>query len=105
MARLVQPTYYSLRDFAMILLMTLAMLREANAVALKSDDVWIERADGQSCIFIFVEMSKTDQCRNGHTIVLGETPSSAICPVRWISLFVRFRDSLPVFFTVHYGSW
>lgn len=37
MARLVQPTFASLRDFVITLLMTFAMFREANAVALKSD--------------------------------------------------------------------
>jgi len=82
----------------MILLMMVAMLRECEAMALETADVWLDLVEGGLCLFVFVEVSKTDQCRNGHTIVLGASPLTSICPISWFMAYALSRDSRAVFF-------
>ena len=91
-------TFVGIRNFFMILLMMVAMLRECEAMALKTADVWLELVDGELCLFVFVEMSKTDQCRNGHTIVLGASQLASICPISWFIIYSFSRDINAVFF-------
>lgn len=103
LASLVTPTFDSVQDFFMILLMMTCMLRESEAVNLSSEDVWVEVVDGQRCLFAFVQISKTDQCRNGHTIVVGQAKLRQICPVHWFYAHSKTRTStMPFLF--HRGT-
>jgi hypothetical protein len=61
--------------------MFVGFLRESEAMALGEDDVWEEVVGSATILFIFIEKSKTDQGRAGHTVVLEASPVSPVCPV------------------------
>ena len=97
MASKVEASFSSIRDFFMVLIMTLGFLRQSEAVELKTDQVWIEEmVAGSKVLFIFVETSKTDLLRKGHTIVLEQAQKKKIDPVRWFELLLKSRNQLPV---------
>ena len=79
------------RDIFMMLLMTTAMLRESEATNLKDTDVWIERKDNIDVLFVFIEKSKVDQTRVGHTVVMGTATDPLICPLAWFLRLGRFQ--------------
>ena len=64
MATLVTPSFVHVRDFFMILLMTVCMLRESKAVALLADDVTLEFMGGAWCLLVKVIV----QTRKGQDI-------------------------------------
>lgn len=99
MAANVSPTFKSVRDFFMILVMMVCMLRESEVVMLKPSDVWVQLVEGARCLFVLVETSKTDQCRNGHTIVVAEATHRPICPIHCFYALSRFRSpAMPFLF-------
>ena len=63
MATLVKPCFLHVRDYFMILLMTVCMMRESEAVALLATDVTLDVHDGAWCLVVMVQMSETDQER------------------------------------------
>ena len=91
MATLVTPSFVHVRDFFMILLMTVCMLRESEAVALLADDVTLEFMGGAWCLVVLVQMSKTDQERAGHTILVSPSPLRLNCPLFWFSVYDHMR--------------
>ena len=81
MATLVKPHYLHVRDYFMILLMTVCMMRESEAVALLATDVTLDRLGGAWCLVVMVQMSKTDQERTGHTILVSPSALRLTCPL------------------------
>ena len=71
------------RDLFLLLIMLTGMLRSDEAVNLREEDVWIENFEGQDVLFIFVEKSKNDQERIGHTRVVSGASDPLICPLAW----------------------
>ena len=55
----------------MTLLMTVCMMRESESVALLATDVTLDNLGGAWCLVVKVQMSKTDQKRAGHTILVS----------------------------------
>jgi site-specific recombinase XerD len=75
-----------LRDYLMILLAYKGFLRQSNLSLLLWDDVWIEviqvGSSYETVLFILLQTSKTDQIREGHTIVIGmDTSNPWKCPI------------------------
>jgi hypothetical protein len=60
-------------------------------MALKPSDVWADTIEEQEVVFIFVEKSKVDQLRTGHTIVLPV--GGPLCPKVWLRAFWAIRPS------------
>ena len=63
---------------------------------LREEDVWLESVttkEGKETevLFIFVEKSKTDQERRGHTVVVGPAEDKSICPVTWYKRWLKKR--------------
>ena len=94
MAVLVKPSFESIRDYFCLLLMTCAMLRDSEAVHLTVDQVWVEVVDGERVLFVFVEKSKTDQTRIGHTIVVGTPSDPRLNALFWLDLLLDARSRL-----------
>jgi hypothetical protein len=63
-----------------------AMLRSDETVSLRPEDVWLDTYDGKEVLYVFIEKSKTDQARNGHTVVLGQAKDGAMCPISWFKM-------------------
>ena len=84
------------RDYFMILLCYKGFLRQSEAAALGPEDLWIEWVITPSghtrVLFVFIEKSKNDQGRVGHTVVLQEDPKRWKCPVE---TFLDFKRSFP----------
>lgn len=85
------------RDMFLVVLLMAAMLRESEAVNLRMEDVWedtIDMKDGkqQEVLFVFVQQSKTDQERRGHTVVVAKASDPRICPVGWYRLWCALRS-------------
>jgi len=92
--------WVDIRDNFMIVLLMAAMLRESELVALRmqgeNEDVWLENYkedEGKEyeVLFVYVEKSKTDQERHGHTIVVGPAEDKSICPVTLFKQWKRVR--------------
>lgn len=98
------------RDNFMLALLLAAMLRESEEMALKADDVWVEEwqeadwKENKEVLFVFVEKSKTDQERNGHTIVVGPGEDEKTCPVRLFKRWSELRDAKSGFLFHQRGS-
>jgi site-specific recombinase XerD len=77
------------RDNFLISLMMAAFLRESEAADLEDADVWLEVHDGVEMLLVLIAKGKTDQGRNGHTIVVGAaTAMPEACP---IALYKRWK--------------
>jgi len=72
MARACKPTFIDVRDILSFILGSCGMLRSANINGLLAADVTIGTVGGIEVLKIFIEVSKTDQGREGHTIYLGK---------------------------------
>lgn len=96
----------SIRNTFMVLLMTLAMLRESEAVQLKATEVWEENIQSKPSIFVFIQRSKTDQAADGSTIVVSSNQDIQLCPVQWFRRFTQVRDKSAtfLFFTLPLSS-
>ena len=95
MDTLVKPHYLHIRDFFMILLMTVCMMRESEAVNLLATDVTLDILGGAWCLVVLVQMSKTDQERAGHTILVSPSALRLTCPLFWYTVYdqARVKDS------------
>ena len=62
--------YNKIRDFFMVLLMFYGLMRRSEIVNLE-EGVWLEYLEGEWVLVITVTKSKTDQGREGHTILLS----------------------------------
>ena len=93
MTVLVRPSYSSVRDMFMMILMFFAFLRRSEVVSLEPDHTWIDHdAEGSPILNVFVQKSKTDQGRNGDLIVLAANPVDFwLCPVQWFEYFSTLR--------------
>lgn len=94
------------RNFFMVLLMMVALLRESEAVHLQNEDVWAEEVDGHQVLHVFIQKSKTDQEGDGHTVVVGEGENVLLCPVRWFYKYRQLRgdDDGPFFYSMDKGT-
>jgi hypothetical protein len=90
-----RDSFLSTRNMTLILLMTVGMMRESEAVQLETTDVWIERLDepAEDALFIYVEKSKTDRQRTGHSILVGTAEDQRICPIFWYNEYLKFRNN------------
>jgi integrase len=86
-ARITPSTFIGVRNTFILMLMFLGFLRESEAAALGDADIWEQDIGTSIVIFIFIEKSKTDQARDGHTVVLEAAPGSHLCPVMWLRAF------------------
>lgn len=94
------------RNYFMILMMTLAMLRESEVVVLQMDDVWVEEhpnGDGK-VLYIYIPWSKTDQPGDGHTVMLAEMSDYLLCPVTWFTSYTSLRDPTAEFLFYSLGK-
>jgi hypothetical protein len=91
MAVLVKPCFVHVRDFFMILLMTVCMMRESEAVALLATDVSLDMIGGVWSLVVKVQKSKTDQVRAGHTILVAPSSLRLTCPLFWYTVYDRLR--------------
>lgn len=88
------------RDDFIIVLMCATGMRESEAMALRMDgkqqDVWLEdvkvAGTTKQLLFNFVEKSKTDQERRGHTHVVGPAADELVCPIRLFKRWLAKRD-------------
>jgi hypothetical protein len=69
-----------------------SFIRASSAVALNMVDVWLEKVGGTWILFIYLEQSKNDQFRHGHTVLLGPGQDWRFCPLVWYFAFLKFRD-------------
>ena len=99
MAELVKPCFVHVRDYLLILLMTVCMMRESEAVALLATDVSLDMINGAWCLVVKIQKSKTDQVRAGHTILVSPSALRLTCPLYWYTIYdrMRLKDS-PFFF-------
>ena len=91
MAELVEPCFVHVRDFFMILLMTVCMMCESEAVALLTTDVSLDMIGGAWSLVVKVQKSKTDQVRAGHTILVAPSSLRLTCPLFWYTVYDRLR--------------
>jgi site-specific recombinase XerD len=75
-----------------------AFLRSSECVGLEEGDLWLESVmvNGVETVvlFLFIQKSKTDQERTGHTIVLGPDHANPWkCPVRYFKAVAKRRAS------------
>ena len=80
------------RNYFMILVMTLGMLRESEAVNLKKGDLWVEEDEGVKSLHVYIPWSKTDQAGDGHTVLLAEMDDPSLCPLKWFSIYENMRN-------------
>lgn len=89
------------RDDFIMALMCATGMRESEAMALRMDgekqDVWLEEvkvgATTKEVLFNFVQKSKTDQERRGHTHVVGPAADPSVCPIRLFKRWMSKRNS------------
>jgi site-specific recombinase XerD len=96
-------TLQDLTTATMLVLSYKGFLRSDECTKLKADDLWIEEVTSNgiatTALFVFVEKSKTDQTRIGHTIVLGmDNLNPWKCPVRHFRAFSKKRSDAEFFF-------
>ena len=70
------------------------MYDESEAVALLNSDVTLEFMGGAWCLLVKVQMSKTDQERAGHSILVSPSPLRLTCPLFWYSVYDRMRAKI-----------
>lgn len=85
--------FCSVRDHFTHCLMFKGFLRSDSAVLLKGTDVWLDCFEGLTVLFVFVEKSKNDQFRRGHTLVIGPGQDASCCPLVWFRYYFLMRDS------------
>jgi site-specific recombinase XerD len=87
------------RDFFMILLCYKAFLRESEASALGPGDVWVEsipiKGRDTQVLFVFIEKSKVDQGRIGHTVVVQADRARWKCPMFWFEKYRSLTAGFP----------
>jgi integrase len=98
------------RDVFMILLMIATFVRPSEAMAIKSDqivneDMTLDDGSTVRALGVYIEKSKTDQVRNGHSIVVPRAPTIA-CAVLWYERWciVRIPSSRYLFHDLKTGA-
>lgn len=94
------------RNYFMILMMTLAMLRESEVVVLQMDDARVEdHPEGIGKVLsIYIPWSKTDQPGDGHMVMLAEMEDYRLCPVTWFTAYTALRDPTAEYLFYSLGS-
>ena len=92
MSGLIKPLLQDVRDYFLLLLMTVAMLRESEAVALEPKDVECLVIENEECLVIRV-VKQVTKVRRGNTIVVASSADKSICPVFWFKLLNKRRDT------------
>jgi site-specific recombinase XerD len=87
-----KPDFLCFRNLFLIILMFAAMMRSAEAVALRPGDVWLDEYEGEEVLYVFIQKSKNDQERHGHTVLLGKAKNIGVCPINWFKLFLLVCD-------------
>lgn len=91
-----QNSWLDVRDNCIFALLYVGALRESDAMALCPEDAWIEqmpvRGAEEEVLAVFVEKSKNDQERKGHTRLIAAASDKAICPIRLFKLWLAQRD-------------
>jgi site-specific recombinase XerD len=87
-----EDSFLEVRDQLTYCLMFKGMLRSDSAVLLEAEDVWIEIIDEEEVLFVFIEKSKNDQYRRGHTLVIGKGQTLDSCPIHWYKKYSLLRD-------------
>jgi hypothetical protein len=80
-----------LRDYFILLLMTVAMLRESEAIALEPKDVECLTIENEECLVVRV-VKQVTKVRRGNTIVISMSANKRVCPVYWFKLLETRRD-------------
>lgn len=84
------------RDDFMLVLLIVTGMRESEEVALRAEDVWIEKmpvnGGEQEVLVVFIQKSKTDQERIGHTVLLPRAKDERVCPLRLFERWSRLRS-------------
>ena len=99
-----------LRNAAMFVISYKAFLRSSECTSLEVGDVWIDFIDVEGVptevLFIFIQKSKTDQERRGHTIVLGADKAHPWkCPILFFKAYTRVRpEGAEAFFCTNEGK-
>lgn len=85
------------RDNCLLILLFVGALRQSEEVSLTAEDAWVEvmtvREAPEDVLSIFVEKSKTDQERHGHTRLIGSASDKLLCPIRLFRRWLEIRDS------------
>lgn len=89
-----------IRDIFLFILMFGGLLRESEAAALKTEDVWV--VDGN--LYVVVKKSKTDQESISRTVVLAKSKTSSLCPTSWFNIYMKEREKLPGIYLFHNTS-
>ena len=87
----------------MILLMTVCMMRESEAVALLATDVTLDIIGGAWCLVVMVQMSKTDQERDVHTILVSPSALRLTCPLFWYTVYDQMRVKIQSSFSTRHN--
>jgi len=106
-AEMLRTSSYTVEDWrnlALLGLMTVAMLRQSEAIALRAEDLWVEELDEaggrkRDVMFVLITKSKTDQERRGETVVVAASDNYNTCAVRVVRqwLLIRQQSSEYVF--------
>jgi hypothetical protein len=87
MSQLIKP---QIKDYFMLLLMTVAMLRESEAVTLKPEDVECLSIENEECLVVRVAKQTTKV--RGNTILIAMSTDKRVCPIFWFKLLASRRD-------------
>lgn len=58
----------------------------------------------EEVMYVFVEKSKTDQARRGHTIVISRADNPLVCPIQWFKKWVAVRKPTAPYLFHHFNS-
>ena len=67
-----QTDFAQVRDHMMYCTMFKSFGRVSECTGFGDDDIWLEKVNGEWVLVGFIEKSKTDQERRGHTVLMGE---------------------------------
>lgn len=97
-----EPGKENIRNMFMILLMMSGFMRASEVVSLRAEDVTLMNGDVLS---IEITKSKTDQGRQGATIVITNMEKDiAVCPVYWFFEYLKIRNQQAVYFFHRLGQ-
>ena len=96
-AKRVSGSFEEVRNYFLMLLMTLGMLRESEAVNLEYTNVTVDMLKGEEYLTVLVVMSKTDQLSMGHTVLLAKGKNMWLCPLSWFKIYCGCRSKAEKF--------
>ena len=80
-AKTVNGGFEEVRNYFMMLFMTLGMMRESEAANLDFANVSVQMLGGEEYLSLLVVMSKTDQMSLGHTVLILLAKGNSMCMV------------------------